>query len=368
LDDYAVEVLLNQEDIKIDTDLLKNSKNVNIFGDSFVIQSSSSENLAVILTNVSNTFCEECFLLRVQIPVKKELKEKSYINLSTTLIGKNINNTLNTKDWDYYCSSNSCNFYNDGINIFLDNSAKDVVKIQIEVISDISSDACDGKEIYSSNKYLCIKKEDKDNIEGLLKGLSIIGDFEELFPSYKLTNSGIKSVYEISPDLNENFYFFMFNQGLSIGNKEDIKSLKWDVIVNNEIEWLRFNNILSINNNDIKEISNISRLGYSGVNKRIYFSSNNFSEEKWGYYYESSIPEMTSVKNCEDFDIISIPKDFLKVVYPSTVKINLYYLVPIIFTFILLLVLFVLLTLSRKKINKELEKEKREILKEKESL
>jgi hypothetical protein len=131
--------------------------------------------------------------------------------------------------------------------------------------------------------------------------------------------------------------------------------------MNNEIEWIRFNGILSLNMKDMKEISQLAEIGHSGVNKRIYYGTDSKGKDRWMYYYESNLPKITKIKNCEDFSVTNIPKDFMRVQQTSDIKVNFYYLIPIVFSFVLIIILVVLIFISRKKISKQLEKERKEI-------
>ena len=365
LDDYAVEVLLNKKDIQSNIDLLKNAENVNYINNNFIIQSSSSPNMAIILNKVSEPFCQDCISLRVQIPVNRTKKEVPYIEFSTTINNKNINITGGIENWSYNCLLSSCIFYKDSIIVETDNSVPNKTRINIEIMEDNKGGYCGGRVIYSLSKAFCITKQNKEDIENLLKEVGVINNFEELFISYKIEGSGTKIIYDFSPQLNEDFFSSLSKQNLTIDNETKLENLNWSTILYDEIEWMRFNGIISININDMKEISKLAKLGYSGVNKRIYYGIDSNGNTGWMYYYETAFPILTKFENCEEFDIKNIPSNFIYINQPDQLKISLYYIIPIAFSFALLIVLFVLIFIAKKKIKKELEKERKEILNKK---
>jgi hypothetical protein len=362
LDDYAIEVLLNKEDISHNISLLKNAENVNYINGEYLLQSASSPDMAVVIKEVSEPFCKDCISLKIQIPVNRTTKEISYLEFSSTIKNKNMNILQDISDWSYNCLGSSCSFYKNNTIISIDNSVKNISIINVEIIEAPIESYCGGKIIYSSSGAFCIPKQNIDNIESLLKRLKLINNLDEIFLNYKIESSGVKTFYDFSPKLSYTFFPFLSNQNLTKNNKDNLDSIKWDIIMNDEIEWIRFNGILSLNINDMREISQLAKLGYSGVNKRIYYGTDSEGKNRWMYYYESNLPKITKIKNCEDFLDGNIPKDFMAVQQTdNTIKINLYYLIPIVFSFVLIIILIVLIFISRKKISKQLEKERKEI-------
>ncbi|MEM3405822.1 MAG: hypothetical protein QW117_02535 [Candidatus Pacearchaeota archaeon] len=370
LDDYAIEILFNKQDITKDLSLLENAKNVNYINGNFIFKSSVSDNIALILKKVSYPFCYDCLSLRIQVPVNKTSEEVSFFEFSTVLKNKSLsfNESIfnNASSWDYECFLNFCSFYKENLFIYLDNSISNSTKINIEIYGeDIRDYNCDGKKVYYSTGVFCINNKNKEEIENLLKNLKIIDKVDELFLNYKIENSGKKIMEKFYPDLKSDFFYSLQKQNLTRNYKEDLSDIDWNLITEKEIRWIRFNNLITISNKDILEISNLAKLGYAGINKRIYYGEDDNGKKRWLYYYESKDAKLTKFNNCEDFSLSIIPKEDLFINYPKKGNINLYYLLPIIVTSILFLILIILIIIARKKFSYELEKGK-EIEEEKE--
>ena len=316
LDDYAVEVILNNKNITYDLNRLFLMQNINYYKQESIMQSQYSNELASIVKE-SNESCTKCLLIKIQIPVEtmtKEIESFSFVSSIGIKEIKPVEDKSYYNNWFITKKENDIYLKKEGIKIIISQFEKrNNILVEIDKKLGNCTD-CSGKCIVSShtNSYgdLCINNELKTEIDSVLKFL-INSNFNELFLNYMVIWNGKKEITDLSPKKE---YFDL---------KEALKQ---------ELVFLKRNEIINLTDNEIENIAKLADKGKAGNSKIVYHGN------VWDYYY--NIFGFSKEKNCNSFPASSIPNE-----KPAFSNKKSYYFVPlVIFSIVLLIMLILLLT------------------------
>ncbi len=325
-DDYGVEVVLNKPEIDYNLNLLNTAENVNINNREYILKSTYSPSLALILRQESDLTCGESsgLSVRLQIPVKAEEKILPYYSFILTSIKGKLNISDGTYNgWRMSCIQGNpmpqCEFRKGETKLVASSVSAGKYDISIETYENLKPCAlCDGKCI-DIGGLRCIDKNFKQDLTDIIKHSGLANSFDEASTSIRTLSAGKSAIIDLTPETSE--------------------IIEWGIAVKRELEMLRLNNILLITNQDIDEISILAEQGAAGENSRIIYCADKSNNEKWIYANQAKFPALTSLRNCREFPLSVIPAGSLS--FSSSIPIPAYYLVPmIIAAFLLILFLF----------------------------
>jgi len=328
-DNYAVEVLLNKPDISYDLNVFDNAQNVIIKEHQYILKSNYNPHLALILEKVSSPL--QGLSIRLQIPVKSEEENLPYLKISSTGATGIINLTGedNFNGWKISCVSGSppaqCEFDKGKTSILSSMISPNKYEVVIETREELGDCiSCDGRCLILPGGSKCINRNLRDDIGSVLKYSGLVSSVEEVFLSYKLISSGNAIIIDLSP--------------------ESSTDIDWQEAIKQELRNLNRNSVISITEQDIEEISKLSKKGSAGQNLRIVYGEDKDGEQSWLYYYETKFPILTSLKNCNEFPSSLVPTGML--IFSSS-EISTYYLIPLILTLTLIFLLVILIFIAR---------------------
>jgi hypothetical protein len=320
---FASEVLLNKPGIDFKLDSLSNAKNVIINQNRYVLQSEYNPNLAVILERDSNSLS-----LRLQIPVKAVQTNLQHVKFSSRMLNGKLNVSNGAYNgWTITCLEGDpiqeCEFVKGKTNILISLISLENYEFTLESYEELGNcNACDGICILNVNK--CIDRTIKQDIDDLLKYSGFSSSVNELLTSYRVLGSGKVSINELTPEFNG--------------------QIDWQSAMKQELTRLRRENILLITNQEIDDISLLSKEGNAGQNNRIVYGEDKQGSEKWLYYYETKLPSLTNLESCEEFTTSLVPTGAITF---SQGQISTLYLVPIVITFFFIVLLVILIITAR---------------------
>lgn len=324
-DDYAVEVVLNKPGITYDLNKLNNAENVALNNNLCILKSEYSSSIATILETKSDLTCGLVtgLSVRLQMPVKSETKTMPYLKFVSSAKGMLNISEESYNGWEISCIQGDpipqCEFRKSKTIITASLTGKKY-ELTIETNENLKScSPCDGRCITNENK--CINKDLRTDIEDILTHSQLIKNFEDIMISYRIAGTGNAVITDLS--------------------SESVQEIDWKQALRQELTTLRSNNIISITNSDIDEISELAKQGSAGINSRIIFGEDTTGNEKWLYYKETKFPTLTKLQNCKEFPISLIPAGDLA--FSNQTKISSYYLIPMIMA-AALAVLFIFLT------------------------
>ncbi|WP_148233433.1 CGP-CTERM-anchored Cys-rich protein [Pyrococcus sp. NA2] len=292
-DTYAVEVELSNYNLEP----LFHMRNIIIEGDKVIYRSHYDSRLIVMIWNDSKLH------VRIQIPTEFK-SEKIYVNEFTAIIPiEIILEKAEAKGWNI----EGYHFYKDNVSVFaFPESGK-----ECKTDADCKIQGCSGELCVSKNEtvfstciykewYKCLKlttcgcyngyctwKPTKPFIECLknhnvsIENIVGVRTHVRIEVKGKLTNQTLKEISELF-GCNTSRKFREITRE-AIVPKIDPKELNASIAISEELKWLRSIGVIKINDNDIREISNIARWGYAGYNARI-----GFYDGKWKPYFNAS--------------------------------------------------------------------------------
>lgn len=325
-DNYAAEVVLNKPGIDYNLNSLNNAKGIIIKDNEYILQSVYNPSLAVILEKQSRLSCgkDSGLSVRLQSPVKLVERNLPYLGFILSTTGT-LNVSENTGNgWKISCVQGNpipqCNFVKGKTKIAISLASPNKCEIKIETNEELKNCFnCDGKCIFNQ----CITLQMKNDIEDLIKA-SVANPIKEPFSSYTLISSGNITQTEISPEIN--------------------LDIDWEAAMKQELTRLRQENIIQITLSDIAEISKSASGGAAGQNNRILYCEDKNNNTQWVQYSETKSPILTTSENCNQFPLSLIPTGMLTY---SGQEISVYYLIPIILAFALILLVIILIIVAR---------------------
>ncbi|MBU3913277.1 MAG: hypothetical protein KKB21_03475 [Nanoarchaeota archaeon] len=336
-DDYAVEVVLNKPGIEYDLKALNNAQNIFINNGRYILKSDYSSSLAAILEEQTGltTLQSSGLSVRLQIPVKA----KSTIVPNLKFVSTGLKGMLNVSEepyngWKISCVDGNpipqCEFKKGLTTISAGLVGQTKYEATIETNENLKecSSSCDGRCIGSINMK-CIDKQLKDDIESMMKHSGLAKSFDEIASSYRIISSGNIQTTDIAPETST--------------------EIDWETALSQQLRFLRLNKIIAITDLEIEQISSLAQAGAAGINSRIIYGEDPHGNETWLYYDKTTFPALTTLKNCKEFPLSSIPAGTLA--FNTNISIPTYYLVPIIIS-ISLITLFIFLLAVARLVNK----------------
>jgi hypothetical protein len=314
-DSYASEVLLNKPGIDFNLNSLNNAQNVILSGDKYILQSSYSSSLALILEKQSSSLS-----VRLQMPVTSQEENLPYLKFSMTS-NKVLNLSENNyNNWKISCTNDNpqseCEFTKGKTDI-LASLVSGKYEITIETYEELSScQGCGGRCISTK----CINQPLLEDIQSILKESDLVSSIDEIIGTYRVIGSGNSLINDLAPEKDS--------------------TIDWNAAMSQELTHLKREGIVLITDADISEIAGLATQGKAGQNSRIVYG-NKENTASWLYYYETNFPDLTKLENCNEFPSSLIPTGM--VIY-SGQQISNYYLVPMVMTagFIGLLVILII--------------------------
>jgi ribosomal protein S8 len=328
-DNYAAEVVLNKPEITYNVAILSTAQNIMFQDNKYVLQSDYSPNLASILESQSGLTTG--LSVRLQIPVKSEQETLPYFKFGTTITKGKLNVSGDDYNgWEVSCIKGTpipqCEFTKGKTDILASLISSGRHDITIETSEDLKNcDNCDGVCLRTSEPK-CINKQLKDDVTDVLNHSGLISSFNELTSSYKILASGNRITENLEPLA-----------------KQDIN---WNEAMRQELVRLRGYNIISLSDEDVEQIANLSEEGKAGQNLRIVYGEDVNDQKVWLYYKDTKFPILTKLVNCNEFPLSSMPGGVLAFSKQKQ-QIPTYYLVPIMITAFLLLLFIILIVIAR---------------------
>lgn len=330
-DDYASEVILNKPGTSYNLNMLINAKNIIKEGDKYILQSVYNQSLAVILEKQADLISGASALsIRLQLPLKIVKKQIPYFKFSTTLSNVKLNMSDKEYDgWKINCLEGfptpQCEFTKDKTSILVSLVSSSKYDISIETNEQLSDCgmSCDGICMGTSEKK-CIERHLKNDIQDILKHAKLVSVFEEMLSSYRILGTGSILIEDLAPETQI--------------------SIDWKAAMNQELEILRKQNIISLSDSDINNITILADKGTAG-NSRVVYSKDQNGTEMWLYYPDSLFPTLNKLKNCNDFSVSLLPAGSLS--FDKQQRISTYYLIPLLITIFLFLLFLILIIIAR---------------------
>ncbi len=321
-DDYAAEVVIpSYESIRI-ASLQKSS------GDTYIFSSQYSPSL---ITLVRETDIPPGLSVRLQVPTKIESVEQPHIRLVSNS-PKNMRDkfSLLFLGWRIECETTQCIFNKNLASIKATRKISgSEVTIEITKPLEPCSSKCYGICLEVHTKQYCIDNALKQDIDSILRYANISDNLAYLLGNYQIIGSGSIVLLDIVPT--------------------ETTSIDWREAMRQELVFLKNQGIVNVENEDIEEISQLSKGGQAGQNYRIVYNSKNST---WAYYDNLPDAILISDRDC---------RAYLSPEEPLVLKpkqgIALFYVIPMLITLASLTALTILIVIARF-INKPLRKKR----------
>ncbi len=323
-DDFAVEVVVENYSFLP----FSSAQNYYYLNGSYIILSDYSKKIAAKLSK--DNYCDDCLSIKLQIPVQLKVREVPYLNIVSSIYNKKINlkeGVTNYKDWSILKTEDSIELKKNKVNIFIG-----IVKNKYDLIIEINEELknceiCDGYCISGGGYNVCIPKNIKEDIEGVLVFTGLIKDFRNIFGLYRIAGYGKKLIEDLEPDINP-------------------KKIDWEEAMRQELVFLNKNKVIDLDKEDIERIVSLSKQGKAGNSKIVYDNG------EWKYYYELENVEILPKENCQEFLKTNMPKNPVD----FNGGISLYYIVPLFITLALVIFIFILILIGRFIVNRKFKK------------
>jgi hypothetical protein len=240
---------------------------------------------------------------------------------ATGTIRPDVGHSVN--GWAIDCTGQACKVEKNDILIQTHPMAS-TLETSVEIKHSLTScDSCRGVCISAAQNPVCVDAQTKQDIDVILKYLNISNNFNELLDSYRVTSESLE-VKDIAPSFSE--------------------SIKWNEVVQQELTELRTKQIISLSDEDIASIADLSKKGQAGERYRIVKDN-----DSWKYYYQVPGALINGTKDCNAYSM-EVQSS------PQTSSLNAFYLVPIVLVSIALGLFLILIVISRTLVKRKPQK------------
>lgn len=223
--------------------------------------------------------------------------------------------------WAIECQANECAFEKDFVRITASRSRPEQ-GVTFEITESLESCGvrCEGLCVTFSSESRCFSNEMKHNIDTILRyaNITTIG-LQEAFTTYRLVGTEGITLRDIAP--------------------KNYTAIDWEEAFREELVYLDAQGLIEVSKDDIEQIALLAREGQAGHNYRIVFDE---AQQRWMYYDKTLDPVLSSERDCRAYDL---PQQSL--VVAPTAPIDTFYLIPLIFTAVGIIVITVLIVIAR---------------------
>ncbi len=305
-DEFAVEVVV--PDYDVDNLVSSVDRYINLFY-------APSQEDERIITLFQQTETPSGLSLRLQLPTDAlTLTEPHYRIVSTSVETVKRPFIQYYLGWAVRCTEDGCSFTK-GNKIITGSFREKEATLEINQALEPCSISCSGVCFTAARESLCINQTVVRDIEPLLRFTNISTNLSVFLESYRVVSvqgsSSITIVPAIDPDQN------------------------WPEALARELRYWNNQGVISLEDEDIQEITSLATLGQAGHNYRIVQH-----EGEWVYYNQLPDAVLVDERDCR---IISLEEDAAVSEQPT----NLFYIIPTILGTTALVLFIVLIAIAR---------------------